>query len=139
MNIDESWISETDYSRRMWYPPEGAGTMTEKQINPRLALIAALDSDGNTYFALTHAITNSDIMLLFLSNLARKLDLEQHNWRDNLIILLDGARYHTSEDTRTYLKKLNMPVIFSAPYCYSTAPIELMFGGMKDRELCPYN
>ena len=94
LNIDESWISETDYSRRMWYPSTGAGTVTEKQINPRLALIAALDSDGNTFFSLTHAITNSDIMLLFLSNLARTLDREQYNWRDNTIILLDGARYH---------------------------------------------
>ena len=64
--------------------------------------------------------------------------MEKLAWQENTVILLDGAKYHTSEDTKTHLKKLNMRVIFSAPYSYSTAPIELLFGGIKNGKLCPY-
>ena len=122
----------------MWCPPYAPGTITDKQIHPRLALIAALDSNGNTYFSLLHGITNSDIMLLFLSSLCRELSREDVNWRENTVILLDGATYHTSDETRSHLKKLKVQVIFSGPYSYSTAPIEMLLAGIKDRKLCSY-
>ena len=38
-------------------------------------------------------------------------------------------------ETREVLKKLDLPVIFSGPYSYSTAPIEMMFGGLKNGRL----
>ena len=71
INVDESWVSETDYNRRMWCSSDASCTVTERSINPRLALITTLDTDGRVYFALTHAITDSDVMELFLIHLAR--------------------------------------------------------------------
>ena len=53
INVDESWIAETEYSYRMWCPKKAACTIGDKQIQPRLALIASLDTDGNVFFALT--------------------------------------------------------------------------------------
>ena len=138
INIDESWISETEYSRRMWCPAKSPATITDKSINPRLALIAALDSDGKVYFALTHAITDSDVIASFLKRLCDSISVFDPNWRDNSVILLDGARYHTSEETRSTIKKLRLPVIFSGPYSYSTAPIEMLFGGLKNGTLLQY-
>ena len=76
-------------------------------------------------------------MMTFLLHLAKQLDLERPNWRDDTIILLDGARYHTGEDIREYMRKLELDVIWSAPYSYSTAPIELVFGALKFGELNP--
>ena len=67
INIDESWISETEYSRRMWCPAKVPCTVTEKALSTRLALIAALDTDGRVYFSLTHANTDSNVMLLFIT------------------------------------------------------------------------
>jgi len=98
---------------------------------PRLSLIAALTTDGEVYFSLTHAMTNADVMLLFMANLVRKLDGELLFWKEETVFLLDGAKYHVSNETQTYLKKLNIEVIYSGPYSYLTAPIELLFGGMK--------
>ena len=72
---------------------------------------------------------------MFLSQLARQLDAESPDWRDNTVLLLDGAKYHTSEETRVIMKKLQLPVIFSGPYAYSSAPIELMFSGLKTGQL----
>ena len=134
INIDESWVSETEYSRRMWCPNKVPCTATEQSIGTRLALIAALDTEGRVYFALTHANTDSDVILTFLRRLAIMLSIETPDWRETSIVLLDGAKYHTSKETRENLKKLKIPITYSAPYCYSTAPIEHLFGGFKQGE-----
>ena len=46
INIDGSWLAETEYSRRMWCPSKAPATVADKGISPRLALITALDSEG---------------------------------------------------------------------------------------------
>ena len=53
------------------------------------------------------------------------------------MLLLDGARYHTGSRVREYLRKLELDVIWSGPYSYSTAPIEMVFGSLKFGELNP--
>jgi len=52
INIDESWLNETNYTRMMWCPPSTPATMTSKSVAPRIALIAALDTDGKVYYSL---------------------------------------------------------------------------------------
>ena len=69
--------------------------------------------------------------------LIRHLDSDSPSWRSNTVILLDGARYHTSEEMREYLCKMEVSVIFSGPYSYSAAPIELLFSALKDGDLNP--
>ena len=63
-------------------------------------MIAALDTEGRVYFSLTHANTDSDVMLVFLSKLTESLDLEIPGWQQDTVVLLDGAKYHTSAETR---------------------------------------
>ncbi len=77
------------------------------------------------------------MLLAFLQHLSAKLDEESPGWRAETIILLDGARYHTGEEIREYIHKMQLQVVWSAPYSYSTAPIELLFGGLKFGELNP--
>ena len=66
INVDESWMSETEYRRRMWCPSTAPCTITDRALAPRLALIAALDSDGRIFFSLNHSNTDSDVIILFL-------------------------------------------------------------------------
>ena len=139
LNVDESFINESSYNRKMWCPTKSPSTVNEKQIIPRLALIAALDTDGQVYFSLNHANTDSQVMILFLSQLIFVLDQEIPDHRTNTIILLDGAKYHTSAEVREFLKKTGLNYMFSAPYSYSTAAIELLFSGLKTNQLFPHN
>ena len=69
--------------------------------------------------------------------LVELLDLENPSWRNDTVILLDGAKYHTGVDLRDYMRKLELSVIWSAPYSYDTAPIELVFAHLKFGELNP--
>ena len=103
INIDESWVPETNYNRSMWCPKNTPCTITDKFMSPRLALITALDTDGNVYFALTHSNTDSNVMLLFISGLVNILNQETPDWISKSVLLFDNAKYHCSEETRTGL------------------------------------
>ena len=74
-------------------------------------------------------------MLIFLKRLVDQLDLALPDWRDDTVILLDGSTYHTGAKVREYLRKLQLDVIYSGPYSYDAAPIELVFGHLKLGEL----
>jgi hypothetical protein len=44
---------------------------------------------------------------------------------------LDGASYYNNDEKRTFFGNLGVKVIFSAPYSYASAPIELLFAYFK--------
>ena len=73
--------------------------------------------------------------MLFLRHLILKLDLETPGWQEDSVILMDNAAYHVSEQAREYLRKMQVPVMFSGPYSYSAAPIETLFSLLKLGEL----
>ena len=75
INVDESWINETNFTRKMWAPYGSTGTLTSQIVAPRLVLIAALDTDGIVYLSLTQTTTDSDILMLFFRYLIRHLDI----------------------------------------------------------------
>ena len=72
---------------------------------------------------------------LFLQHLCSQLDAETPGWRQDTVVVIDGARYHTSEDTRRKLQSLALRVAISAPYSYAGAAIERLFGALKLGEI----
>ena len=135
INIDESWINETNFTRQQWCPAQTPSTITMSPVTHRLSLIAALDTGGNVFFSLTQANTDQNIMLAFLTHLIVKLDQELGAWRDDTIFLLDNAKYHKGAEIRSYIRKLKIDIMWSAPYSFSTAPIENVFAHLKLGEL----
>ena len=69
------------------------------------------------------------------SNLVAKLDEETPGWQESSVILLDNAPYHVSADARSYLRKMQVPIMYTAPYSYSASPIESLFSILKLGEL----
>ena len=53
INVDESWINQTRFLRRIWVPSDSAGSVTDKQVAPRISLLTALDTEGRIWCALT--------------------------------------------------------------------------------------
>ena len=106
LNVDESWLNETSFIRKILCPAYSTATVTMKAVAPRLSLIAAVDTDGRVFFSLTQANTDQKVMLAFLQHLVAKLDEETPGWREETHILLDGARYHTGEEIREYIHKM---------------------------------
>ena len=52
-------------------------------------------------------------------------------------LLWDNAPYHSSDETRAALQALGFKLIFSAPYSYSAAPVEMLFSCVKFGEINP--
>ena len=69
--------------------------------------------------------------MLFLKHLVKKLDIDSPGWQENTLILVDNASYHTGDEIRENMRKMQLPVIYSAAYCYSSAPIETLFAHLK--------
>ena len=137
INVDESWLNQTRHLRRTWVPSGAPSTFREKQVAPRVSLILALDTDGRLWFSLTQVNTDADVMTLFLRHLARQLDRETPGWEQSSHILLDNAAWHASELMKQRLAKMRLPIIYSGPYSYTTAPCESVFAAIKFGDLNP--
>jgi hypothetical protein len=106
-------------------------------VHPRLSVIAAIDTQGQSYMALTMSMTNSDVLCLFLKDLFAKIELERPNYRENTILLIDGAPYHRSDETHNFLCNCGVKVVMGGPYGYQAAPIEGFFAMLKNSNLNP--
>ena len=102
-------------------------------------MIVALDTEGNVYASLTQVNTNSEVMISFLSRLAVILSTEDKYWRKNTVWQLDGARYHTSAETRKIMKQIGVNFVISAPYSYDAAVVELFLAYYKKVQTNPDN
>lgn len=139
INIDESTIPFLDFRNHKWGQIGMKNTRSSKDLAPKVNMIAALDTEGRIYIALTQTNTDTDVMTTFLTRLAMVLTAEDKEWRRNTVLLLDGAKYHTCAATKATLKSLCCDYMISAPYSYDAAPIELFFGYFKQAQLNPTN
>lgn len=76
-------------------------------------------------------------MELFFKSLVKKLDQERPNWRKSTVIQLDNAPYHASAAFYDMAAGLKLPIIFSGPHSYDSAPVELWFSMFKRGNLNP--
>ena len=135
LNVDESWVAQTNFTRKLWVPANAPATVTQAPVTPRLSLIVALDSEGRIFYSMTQAATDQNVMMIFLIKLVEQLDIALPDWRDHTALLLDNATYHQGARVREYLRKLKIEVIWSGPYSYDSAPCELVFAQLKLGEL----
>ena len=59
--------------------------------------------------------------------LVKQLDGDRPGWRTNTVMQLDEAKYHKTPMLKDLFKKLELPVMISAPYSYDGAVVELFF------------
>ena len=131
INIDESWVGSADYRRRSWYRKGVNNSLSARKVSPRITLIVALDSEGKIYATLLQANSDSDTMVLFLTELIRTLDYEDKSWRENSVLMWDNAGYHESEEVLTLMEEQKVPLLFLGPYSYHMAPCEMVFAALK--------
>jgi hypothetical protein len=65
------------------------------------------------------------------------VELERPNYRQNTVLLIDGASYHRSAETHNFLCNMGVRIVVGGPYGYQAAPIESFFAALKDRNLNP--
>ena len=151
LNIDETWLGMSDFRRTKWALPNSTNSVAQLQIVPRISMIAALDTNGQVFFSLVQANSNSEVMEIFFNELVKRLDADRPGWRKTHVILLDNApcKYilfgiltffkidHKSADTLKLFQQLNITIIFTGPHSYDAAPCELLFAAFKSVDVNP--
>ena len=100
-------------------------------------MIVALDSTGKVYLSLTQINTDHNVMLMFLTKLSSLLTSERPDWKSNTCLLFDNATYHKHAELQSHMAKMGIDVIYSAPYSFESAPVELWLANFKRGELNP--
>ena len=139
LNIDETLLSDTSFQRKKWRLHGFTNTVKGHIVNPRISLIAAVDTEWEIYVAISQVNTNNDTFRLYLSKLAEQLTFDRPNWRNDTIILVDGAQYHLSREVQSHMHSLGMKVIFTGPRSYDACPCELFYAYLKNDDLNPTN
>ena len=92
-------------------------------------------SNGLWYAMLTNSTTNSEIFNHYLIKMNDWINKNKLFGYSKVIILLNNWPYHKSKRTIDKIKNINLNLMFLPPYSPSLAPIELIFGLIKQR-LC---
>lgn len=71
INFDETWLNESSFVRKTWSSKQSSASCNLRAITPRLSVLGAIDTDGNCWFALSHATTDSNTIMLFFRSLTR--------------------------------------------------------------------
>ena len=58
INVDESWVAETNLTRKLWVPANAPAIGPLASVTPRLSLIVALDTEGRIWYSMTQAATD---------------------------------------------------------------------------------
>ena len=58
---------------------------------PRVSIIVATDSLGNTFFSLLQSNNDQHTYAIFIQRLVAHLDQNRPNWRKDTVMLQDGA------------------------------------------------
>ena len=137
INLDQTWLNTSNFTRCKWRLRGQTGSLPTNSVAPRISVQMAVCTEGRLYASLSQANTDAKTFCLFISKLCAKLTKESPDWRDNTVLLIDGARYQTCAESVGHMKALGFRVVISAPYSYSTAPIELAFAFLKQGNLNP--
>jgi len=127
----------SDFRQMKWQVKGIRNSVPITQIQPRITMITCVDTLGNCYMALAQSNSNSKIMELFFRSLFRKLERERRMWRQDSVILIDGAKYHQSRSLFNLFEEMNVPLMILAPYSFEMAPCEKFFAIFKSIDINP--
>ena len=139
---DETWVHhfepETKRQSMEWHRTTSPKKKKFKAIPSAGKVMATVfwDSEGVILFdVLPHGATiNSEVYCATLRKLKKRVQrVRRHKNANELLILHDNARPHTSLRTREELTKLQWTVLPHPPYSPDLAPSDFhLFGPMKD-------
>ena len=76
-------------------------------------------------------------MKLYIWNLVQLLEKKDANFRQRVVLQLDGASWHTCPEMKEFLKLLDLKIIYSGPRQYDGAVAEKLFAYIKNGDLNP--
>lgn len=116
INYDESTIDHFESFHKTWSSIGCQERSKNKEVNPRVSLVAAVDNYGNKYMSMLQCNSNRYTTMLILSQLFKLLDEEDSNWKLNSIVMIDGASYHSVIEVKAFFKLHKVRFAITSPH-----------------------
>jgi transposase len=97
-------------------------------------MLAAISSEGDMFFQFLKGNCNEASVCAFIFKLAQALDEQRPEWRNRYVLLMDNSATHKTQTVTRLIDLLKIPTLFSAPASYLVAPIERVFGALKQKD-----
>ncbi len=95
-------------------------------------MFTVISNEGDIFFQFVKGNSNESSVSAFILELSNTLNNLKPNWRSDHILLLDNSSTHKTDTMMKLLSSLSIPTLFSAPASYLVAPIERLFGSLKN-------
>jgi transposase len=131
---DEATVCISDSDTRRWSTSREQATLKIPSSRTSVKLLCALDCFGCPYYQIRYENTDSEVFFKFLKGLSDKLSkgkLFNSQKPGDVVVVLDNATWHKSENISTSLSKLDFILLYLPPYSPWLNPIELLFSQLK--------
>ena len=135
INWDEWSINRNTKSNYSWSLVGINKEFKNSALTGSISLIMSIFSNEVWFVMLSNSTTNSEIFTHYLIKMNDWINKNNMFGYSKAFILLDNWPYHKSKRTLDKLKRIKMNLMFLPPYSPSLAPIELIFGLIKQK-LC---
>lgn len=123
---DESNISLTAVLGKTWAPKGKTPIQRVTGGRSGVAAMSAISKSGSLIFTLHEKRITSDEVIRFLDQMLK------HHKRRHLVVVMDGARPHTSKKTKEYIEKQKrLHVFYLPPYSPDFNPDEKVWNYLK--------
>ena len=86
INVDETFLNVADLRYMKWRKKGETNSMRERSIDPLLKVFAGVSNHGRVYMAVSQVNTDSDTFCLFMQKLIAKLQTEDPNFRNKVVL-----------------------------------------------------
>ena len=124
INFDECHFKESTSKAYSWTFRGRKRSRTYKKIDASTNLFLCVIEDGGMVYQLTTGNNNEVTFSSWLFDLSKILDQSRPGWRTTHVVLMDNARSHKSETTKSVIRHLGIPTIFTAPGSMTCLPVE---------------
>lgn len=135
--MDESSFLNRSLSKRMWVNKDDKTFKYNEGRLTSLSVIAAVCKDGLINFNISKLTYNSQSFIEFIKSVENELWINKKYsdkiMKNNVYIILDNAKTHTSKITRKELANVKMNFIYQPSYRPSFNVTELLWATIKNK------
>ena len=106
-------------------------------LSKKLNIIAGLDMNGKIYVAVTQINCNTDVMVMFITHLAKLLKKEREDPDLRICLNMDGASYMRNSTLKQTISSFGMDYSYGGPQSYDCHSMEYLYSLWKRGLYCP--
>ena len=133
INIDESSFDRSLRQNYSWLPKGESNFIINDVYKGKTTLIVGTWNSGQWIEIMTPGTVDSKIFCIFLMILELVVKNLKYNDKEMPIVLLDNAKTHWSNYTKKVWRELIFETRFLPPYWPELAPVEQIFGAVKNK------